>query len=137
MIYLAVDLQSADPPYLQIIEQVKRLVRAGTLKPGTPLPPVRQLAVELSINPNTVAKAYLLLEREGILRTMRRRGSFVAEAARDKAREAVTQRVDDALDRLVRQAEELGMDREELLTAIKRKLEEGQESKGKKGGQSG
>lgn len=67
------------PLYLQIQQQVKHVVGAGALKPGAALPSVRKLAGDLRINPNTVARAYLELEREGVIRTVPGGGTFVAE----------------------------------------------------------
>ncbi len=59
-------MEDGTPIYQQIVEQVKYLVAAGRLKPGDDVPPIRVLAEQLRINPNTVARAYLELEREGI-----------------------------------------------------------------------
>lgn len=67
------------PIYLQIVNQVKRAVASGVLVPGDRLPTVRQLAVDLTINPNTVAKAYQELEREGVISTVPGRGTFVGQ----------------------------------------------------------
>jgi GntR family transcriptional regulator len=71
------DLKSGIPIYRQIIEQVKYTVAIGDLVTGDQLPTVRQLAVDLSINPNTVARAYRELEMEGILDTHQGSGTFV------------------------------------------------------------
>ena len=71
------DLKSGIPIYRQIIEQVKYTVAIGDLVTGDQLPTVRQLAVDLSINPNTVARAYRDLEMEGILDTHQGSGTFV------------------------------------------------------------
>ncbi|HHY46574.1 MAG TPA: GntR family transcriptional regulator [Firmicutes bacterium] len=70
------------PIYAQIAEQVKRAVAGGILLPGDQLPSVRELAMKLRINPNTVARAYLELEREGVVATQRGRGTFVADGIR-------------------------------------------------------
>ena len=64
---LRISVQDGAPIYQQIVEQVKYLVAAGRLKPGDDVPPIRVLAEQLRINPNTVARAYLELEREGIV----------------------------------------------------------------------
>ncbi|MCX6028794.1 MAG: GntR family transcriptional regulator [Chloroflexi bacterium] len=68
------------PVYQQIIEQVRLGVARGQLKPGDKLEPVRQLAERLAVNPSTVARAYQLLEHDGIIETNRRRGSVVARS---------------------------------------------------------
>lgn len=67
------------PLYLQIMDEVRRGVVLGTIRPDEPLPSVRQLALELRINPNTVQQAYRELEREGIVYVRRGQGTFVAE----------------------------------------------------------
>jgi GntR family transcriptional regulator len=120
---LTVDTQSPIPVYQQIVEHVRARVRDESLPPGTPLPSVRQLAADLGINPNTVAKAYLLLERDGAIATVRRRGTFVAAAARERVAELRDRRLDDAVDRLVRQAAELGLSDQQFLDAVRRRLD--------------
>ncbi|MGH9604852.1 MAG: GntR family transcriptional regulator [Terracidiphilus sp.] len=67
------------PIYLQIESQVKHAVAAGALKQGSALPSVRKLAAELRINPNTVARAYQNLERDGVIRTVPGGGTYVAD----------------------------------------------------------
>jgi GntR family transcriptional regulator len=74
-----VDLNSNVPIYLQVIEVVERLVATGRLKPGDQLPTVRQLAVDLRVNPNTIARAYLELDRKGVISTQQGRGTYVTE----------------------------------------------------------
>ncbi len=99
-----VDPRSGVPIYLQLIEQVKRSVALGVLAPGEQLPTVKQLAVDLTVNPNTVARAYRDLEHDAVIETAPGRGSFVradgvaqqTRAATDVAGEAVTQAVREA-----------------------------------------
>lgn len=76
---LRVNPSSGLPLYLQIQAQVKNAVAAGALKPGNALPSVRKLAADLGINPNTVARAYLDLERDGVIRAVPGGGTFVAD----------------------------------------------------------
>ncbi len=76
---LHVNPASGVPLYLQIQSQVKQAVSAGALKPGDALPSVRKLAADLRINPNTVARAYLDLDRDGVLRSVPGGGTFVAD----------------------------------------------------------
>src|SRR5436309_1562011 len=72
------DLASGVPVYRQIIDQVLGGMAAGTLAPGTQLPTVRQVAVDLSINPNTVVRAYRELEIRGVLETQQGTGTFIS-----------------------------------------------------------
>ena len=73
------DSQSGVPVYRQIIDQVLGGMSAGSLKAGTQLPTVRQVAVDLSINPNTVVRAYRELEIRGVLETQQGTGTFISE----------------------------------------------------------
>lgn len=72
------DLKSSKPIYEQIVEQMKYHVLKGHLKPGDSVLSVRKLALEISITPGTVAKAYQELERQGIIETIRGKGTFIA-----------------------------------------------------------
>ncbi|MDQ2730160.1 MAG: GntR family transcriptional regulator [Armatimonadota bacterium] len=76
-----IDSASGVPIYQQIVDQVKRSVAAGTLRPGDRLATVRELASDLVINPNTVARAYGDLERESVVETRRGLGTFVCETS--------------------------------------------------------
>jgi GntR family transcriptional regulator len=74
----ALDLQSGVPVYRQIIDQVQAGVATGALAPGHQLPTVRQVAVDLAINPNTVLRAYRELEIRGVLETQQGTGTFIS-----------------------------------------------------------
>jgi GntR family transcriptional regulator len=76
---IRIDAKSGVPFYRQIIEQVKFAIARGDLAPGDRLPTVRQAAVDLSINPNTVIRAYRELEIEGVLETQQGSGTFVGQ----------------------------------------------------------
>lgn len=82
------DSRSKVPIYAQIVEQVKSLLAAGVLSPGDQLPTVREVAAELRVNFNTVARAYRLLHDEGVISTQQGRGTFVLARApgQDQAR---------------------------------------------------
>ena len=73
------DMKSGVPFYRQIIDQVKSAIATGTLTPGDRLPTVRQLAVDLSVNPNTVSRAYTELELTGLVETHMGTGTFVGQ----------------------------------------------------------
>ena len=75
---LNIDPSSSRPVYLQVIDQVKRDIALSRLVEGDRLPTVRELAIRLAINPNTMAKAYKLLEQEGVIVTKAGAGAFVA-----------------------------------------------------------
>ncbi len=73
-----VDATSRAPIYLQIVEAVQKMVALGRLRPGDQLPTVRQLAVDLRVNPNTVARAYLELEHKGVISSQQGRGTYIS-----------------------------------------------------------
>jgi len=79
------DLQSGVPVYRQIIDQVLGGIAAGVLKPGDQLPTVRQLAVDLAINPNTVVRAYRELEIREVLATQQGTGTFITDKKPEKS----------------------------------------------------
>lgn len=76
-IHFQLDIKSGVPFYRQIIDQVRSAMASGRLEPGQRLPTVRQLAVDLSINPNTVSRAYTELELTGLVETQMGSGTFV------------------------------------------------------------
>ena len=75
---LHIEPESKVPIYIQVEEQVRALVAAGQLRPGDQLPTIRELAADLRVNYNTIARIYLDLDRDGIISTQRGRGTFVA-----------------------------------------------------------
>ncbi|WP_180542387.1 GntR family transcriptional regulator [Nevskia soli] len=77
MLSIHISASSGIPVYLQIEQQIKQSLASGLLKPDDPLPSIRRTAAELRINPNTVARAFSNLEREGIIRTVPGGGTFV------------------------------------------------------------
>ena len=86
---LEINTRSSVPIYEQIVAQVREAVASGSLEPGTPLPTIRQLARDLALNPATVAKAYQLLEKDGVLEASGRRGTFVRGDARPRLDETL------------------------------------------------
>lgn len=74
---IVIDTGDSMPVFAQIIEQIKNAVLSGDLTPGSALPSIRQLANDLQLNPNTVAKAYRLLERDSVIQARGYRGTFV------------------------------------------------------------
>lgn len=109
---LRVDPSLALPVYEQIREQVVRMVVAGTLRPGTRMPPIRQLANDLQLAKGTVAKAYALLEESDVLETRGHRGSFVLAppTPTTSAPDAIGDRLAEAADGYVIAARQLGVD---------------------------
>ena len=86
---MLIDLDADDPRpvFQQIVDEVRRAVAVGQVKPDDPLPAVRKLADELKVNANTVQHAYRTLEREGVVYVRRGMGTFVSPAAREEGKE--------------------------------------------------
>jgi len=107
------------PVYLQIVDQVRLAVAKGRLKPGEKLEPVRQLAARLTVNPSTVARAYQVLEHDGIIATNRRRGSVVAPTADVEAMRVLrTSRLRGLIERPVVEALAQGFTPDEITAAF-------------------
>lgn len=117
------DASSGVPFYRQIIDQVLLAVGDGRIKPGTQLPTVRQLAVDLSVNLNTVAKAYREMEIRGIVQTQQGTGTFIAERTGSKTREK-RKAMQDLVDRLIANGEALGIPIEDLVEALSERAEQ-------------
>ena len=79
---ITIDLEDAEPLFAQLISQIKAAVQSGRLKPGDPLPSIRQLATDLELNNKTVAKAYSLLERDSVVQMRGYRGTYIHPDAR-------------------------------------------------------
>src|SRR5690242_9249065 len=116
------DSSTGVPFYRQIIDQVLLAVADGRLKPGTQLPTVRQLAVDLQVNLNTIAKAYREMEIRGIVQTQQGTGTFVAARTGAKTREK-RKALQDLLDRFLANAEAHGIPMEELVDALAERAE--------------
>jgi GntR family transcriptional regulator len=118
-----VDPRSGIPLYLQLIDQVKRAVALGTLGAGEQLPTVKALALELTVNPNTVARAYRELERDRVIETSPGRGSFVrTDGSPADMRRAATDVGEGVLGDAVRAARSLGLTEPEVRTLFERAL---------------
>jgi GntR family transcriptional regulator len=109
------------PIYLQIVNQVKYLVASGRLQPGEELTPIRVLADQLVVNPNTVARAYRELEVAGVVTKRRTAGTFVSEAGSPLARRERLKILTERVDALLAEARQLGVDLEELLGLVRQR----------------
>ncbi len=82
---IVIDIEDPNPPFAQLIQQIKQAVSNGQLGPGDPLPSIRQLASDLELNNKTVAKAYRLLERDSVIQSRGYRGTFVHPEGRSNS----------------------------------------------------
>ena len=74
---IEIDFESGVPIYMQLVDRIEQMVVSGQLQPGQQLPTMRQLATDLRINYNTVGRAYLILDQEGVISTQQGRGTYV------------------------------------------------------------
>lgn len=120
-----VNPRSDVPIYQQLVDGVKKAVARGILAPGDKLPSVRELAGRIAINPNTIAKAYQEMEREGIIETLRGRGSFIAEVqARSIDREEKKRRMREMLEKVLVEAYYMQMEEDEVLAMVEEIIRE-------------
>lgn len=116
---LHVDLTVHTPAYLQIISGIKQAIANGELEPGDQLPTVRQLAADLRINFNTVARAYRLLDEEGVISTQHGRGTFILDAPSGRDLQRLRQQQIRSLsEHYVEEAQKLGFEPDEVRSLI-------------------
>ncbi len=120
---LSINFNSAQPAYLQLVDQVKAAAASGSAKAGDPLPSVRQLAEQLRLNRNTVAKAFTELESQGVIETAAGKGCFIranrSPFNADKKREVLVPEIDS----LVVKAHHLQVGNTELRKLVDERLE--------------
>jgi len=118
---IVLDMRSEAPIYVQIVEQVRQRVSTGELRPGDQLPTVRQLATELRVNFNTVARAYRLLDEAGLISTQQGRGTYIWEGPTE---ETLKQLKKKSLEELTRnyldETSRLGYSLKDILEELKR-----------------
>jgi GntR family transcriptional regulator len=118
-----IDSKSGVPFYRQIIEQVKFAVSRGELQPGSQLPTVRQLAVDLSINPNTVIRAYREMEIEGLLETHQGSGTFVRDQKFEIDALERQRMLDQIITEILARASSYGLSFDEVLAGLQQRKE--------------
>lgn len=113
---IVIDYRDRRPIYEQVVERFQELILKSILEPDSQLPSVRNLAMELSINPNTIQRAYSELERQGYIYSVKGKGSFVAESDRLvlKKREEILNEVAE----LAKVAKEYGIKKDEFISAF-------------------
>ena len=116
--FIELDFRSHIPIYVQIMERIKHLMATGMLGPGDQLPTVRQLAADLRVNFNTVARAYRLLDEAGVISTQQGRGTYVLEPLpTERSRKLRHAALDGLIRSFLSDAARLGFDAEEVAQA--------------------
>ena len=106
---LQIDFRDARPIYEQVADGIEQLAMRGVMEPDSQLPSVRQLAMELSINPNTIQRAYGELERRGVIYSVKGRGNFISGDCAGLRRRRLAE-IGEEIGALARTARELGAD---------------------------
>jgi len=132
-LWMQISSGSETPIYLQLVEQISSAIAKGELGTGDKLPAVRSLAAELVINPNTVARAYTMLEQSGLLTTKTGSGTYVSDPKLRHADAAEINILAERMDTLITRAVNLGLDRSALTALFAKRLEKfaGRLDKGK------
>src|SRR5947207_14038136 len=122
---MQLQISSADgvPIYQQIVNQVRHLIAAGRLQPGEELLPIRALAEQLTVNPNTVARAYLELERAGVVTKRHGSGTYVSEAGSPLARRERLKILTQRADALLVEARHLDVEPDEVIKLLRERHE--------------
>lgn len=122
--FMHVNAASGLPIYLQIESQLKHAVAAGGLKQGDALPSVRKLAADLRINPNTVARAYQNLERDGVIRTVPGGGTYVADSVPGLLKAEKVRRLRPFAMQLAVEGTHLRLRSDEIMSLVREALDE-------------
>lgn len=121
MVQIRISQEDGTPVYQQLVTQVGLLVASGRLEEGQQLPPVRKLAEQLTINPNTVARAYRELEASGVVVTRRGAGVFVSGGTSPLSRKERNRLLNERIDALLAEAVQLNFDLETLPELVRRR----------------
>ncbi len=121
---IQIDLRSGVPIYSQLVEQIRAMVARNELKPGDQLPTVRQLATELRVNFNTVARAYRILDESGLISTQQGRGTYIWEPPGEEVQQQLRENFLDSLtQQFVQEAVRQGFTAGEIYAALQQHLE--------------
>ena len=129
MVEFKLDLKSGVPFHRQIVDQIRYGIASDRLMPGEQLPTVREMAVNLQVNPNTVRKAYSELEILGILDTQQGTGTFVSDQQVEIGEAEKQRMLGQICDELVARGHQYGFTLREIVTHLNRRLENGQNKK--------
>ena len=124
VIQFSLDPSNGVPIYRQIIQQIEHAILAGRMKPGDRLPTIRSLAVDLKINPNTIAKAYGELEIRGILATQVGSGTYISDKRPVEQDDRRNLRIQEIVGRFIHEMKELGVETREIQGLIENYKEE-------------
>lgn len=113
---IIIDYKDRRPIYEQLVDRFQELILKGALEPDSQIPSVRNLAMDLSINPNTIQRGYAELERTGYIYSVKGKGSFVSDTK--ELIECKKVEILDAFNEIIKQAKDMNIEREELIMII-------------------
>lgn len=111
------DYQSRKPIYEQIVQEIERFVALDILKPEQQIPSIREMASELGVNPNTVKKAYSILEQKGVIVTLSTKGTYIT-AKTDKVLKITIENKINEIKKTIQEIEKYGISKDEILEKI-------------------
>jgi GntR family transcriptional regulator len=120
---IKIDATSYMPFYEQVKTEIRKLIMTGSFRGGEALPSIRELAAELVLNPNTVARAYRELEQEGLIVTQKGKGSYVADGTSPVVRKTKEAHLHKIFDRAIKEARDFDLDLKEILGIFESRLE--------------
>ncbi len=118
---ITISVADGVPIYRQIVNQIRYMVASGLLEPGEELPPIRTLALELNVTPNTIVKAYDELGAAGIVRKRRGAGTYVSEGPSPLAKRERSRIIEQRVDALLAEAHQLDFTTEEVLRVFRQR----------------
>ena len=117
---IPIDFRAGSPIYIQIVEQIRQQVASGELKPDDQLPTVRQLASELRVNFNTIARAYRILDEAGLISTQQGRGTYILEGTTPEVSRSIKeQSLQEMASTFLVETKQLGFSLEEIVQEMK------------------
>jgi GntR family transcriptional regulator len=120
---IPIDFRSSQPIYTQIVDQIRHRITTGALQPSEQLPTVRQLAADLHVNFNTVARAYRVLDKAGLISTQRGRGTYIwSQPPAEQAQMLRAQGIEDFVRRFLEQTRNLGFQVDEVEETLSKML---------------
>ena len=122
---LEIDFESGVPIYMQLVDRIKQMVVSGQLQPSQQLPTIRQLAADLRINYNTVGRAYLILDQEGVISTQQGRGTYVTSGLDEgQVQKLRMGKLRSMFGQVIHEAHTLGYSRQEIERVVEEQLDE-------------
>lgn len=121
-----VEFENSTPIYIQIMNEIKRRLISGELKPGDKVPSTRDLAAELRVNPNTISKVYQSLEAEGITETRRGMGTYIAQRSEEETALMKNESAQNECKKFLKKMTESGFAEKEIISLLQKIIKAGE-----------